>query len=147
MNRTRLKVQLVKHEALRLKPYVDCCGRSWRDCTCTTKGNLTIGVGRNLDASGIFDCEVQLMLDNDVITAWHACQRLMPGFDTFSEPRQHAFIDMAFNLGEPRLAKFKKMLAAIEARDFETARKEMLDSAWAKQVGPRAQTLANMVWP
>lgn len=40
--------QLIRHEGERLKPYMDCCGKSWRDCQCIDKGKLTIGVGRNL---------------------------------------------------------------------------------------------------
>jgi lysozyme len=50
---------------------------------------------------------------------------------------------MAFNLGVPRLCKFKKMWAAIEAKDFPTAAKEMLDSRWANQVKSRSTKLAH----
>jgi lysozyme len=49
---------------------------------------------------------------------------------------------MCFNLGIARLRGFKKMLAAMQAGDVETAAKEMLDSTWAKQVGARAHRLA-----
>lgn len=135
MNRTRLKVMLVKHEGLRLHPYRD------------TVGKLTIGVGRNLDDRGLTEDEAMVMLDRDINEALHVCESVFLGFDTLSEPRQHALLDMAFNLGEPRLRGFTKMIAAVEARDFEKARTEMLDSKWAKQVGQRAQTLADMVWP
>jgi lysozyme len=50
---------------------------------------------------------------------------------------------MAFNLGVPRLCKFKKMWAAVEAEDFSTAAKEMLDSRWANQVKSRSTKLAH----
>ena len=49
--------------------------------------------------------------------------------------------NMAFNLGGPRLSKFKKMLAAINKEDYKLASKEGLDSRWAKQVYNRARRL------
>jgi lysozyme len=51
-------------------------------------------------------------------------------------------VDMGFNLGIPRLMKFKKMWEAIERQDFEWAAAEMLNSRWAKQVGKRADNLS-----
>ena len=52
---------------------------------------------------------------------------------------------MAFNLGVPRLCKFKNMWAAIHEKDFDTAAEEMLDSRWAEQVKGRATELAEMM--
>jgi len=54
-------------------------------------------------------------------------------------------VNMCFNLGYPRLSKFKKFLAAMEDNDFETAAKEMMDSKWATQVGDRAERLKQRV--
>ena len=48
---------------------------------------------------------------------------------------------MCFNLGYPRLSKFKKFLAAARNEDWETAADEMMDSKWATQVGDRAVRL------
>jgi len=49
--------------------------------------------------------------------------------------------NMAFNLGLPRLKKFKRMFAALNKQDYEGAAKEGLDSKWAKQVYNRARRL------
>ena len=49
--------------------------------------------------------------------------------------------NMAFNLGLPRLKKFKKMFAALNKEDYKTASKEGLDSKWADQVYNRARRL------
>ena len=54
-------------------------------------------------------------------------------------------LDMAFNVGLPRLRGFKRMWAALEGRDYSEAAKEMLDSKWARQVKTRAYTLARMM--
>ena len=59
------------------------------------------------------------------------------------EVRQRIIIDMAFNMGVPRLGKFKKMWQAIHDKDFASAKTEMLDSRWSKQVGNRAVRLSN----
>jgi lysozyme len=59
------------------------------------------------------------------------------------EIRQRVIIDMAFNMGVPRLNKFKKMWKAIEEENFEEAKIQMLDSRWASQVGNRAVRLSN----
>jgi lysozyme len=54
-------------------------------------------------------------------------------------------VDMGFNLGVPRLMKFKRMWEAIEREDFEWAASEMLNSRWANQVGGRADRLAKVM--
>lgn len=127
-----LKDMLVRHEGLRLKPYRD------------TVGKLTIGVGRNLDDNGISAEEAMLMLDADIVDHSREAQKL-PVFVKLDMVRQDVLIDMTFNLGLPRLQGFKKFLAALEARDWPQAAKEMLDSKWATQVGSRATELARMI--
>ena len=52
---------------------------------------------------------------------------------------------MLVNLGAPRLSRFKKMHAALQAHDYVTASREMLNSKWAKQVGQRALTLSDVM--
>ena len=54
-------------------------------------------------------------------------------------------VNMGFNLGYPRLSKFKKFLDAMQKNDFETAAVEMMDSKWATQVGKRAERLKQRV--
>jgi lysozyme len=133
VNRTILKALLVKEEGLRLKPYKD------------SRGNATIGVGRNLDAEGITEDEAKMLLDNDISALWKLMPGLTPSFGSLDDTRQHVLISMAFNMGVGNLRLFTKMLAAIEARDFETAATEMLSSKWAKEVGDRAIELAAMM--
>ena len=41
--------------------------------------------------------------------------------------------------------KFVKFLKAVQDSDWEKASEEMMDSKWAKQVGPRAIRLSNMI--
>ena len=56
--------------------------------------------------------------------------------------RQEVLINLAFNLGLPRLKAFRKMNAAIRAEDWTAAAAQMLDSKAARQTGGRYQRLA-----
>jgi lysozyme len=58
---------------------------------------------------------------------------------------QGVLTEMVFNLGKTGLSEFKNFLAHIKQRDFDAASEEMLRSAWAKQVGDRAKTLAAVI--
>jgi lysozyme len=121
---------LKRDEGLRLKPYL-----------CTA-GRTTIGVGRNLDDVGITEAEALYLLENDIGAAIRVCRRLFPTWDSMTDARQEALANMAFNLGEAGLSKFKQMRAAIEAGDWNTAAQAVLASKYAYQVGDRAKRIA-----
>ena len=123
-----------------------------------------IGIGRNLKDRGISKAELEHMdipnmdvvyehgitkedavylATNDVqIVEDELCQA-HPCVDRLDAVRQLVVMDMAFNMGVPRLKKFKNMWAAIHEKDFPTAAKEMLDSRWATQVKGRSTKLAH----
>jgi len=48
---------------------------------------------------------------------------------------------MMFNLGYPRLEKFKGMYFNISTRNWQGAADEMVDSKWYRQVTNRAERL------
>ena len=52
---------------------------------------------------------------------------------------------MAFNLGRSKFSRFVNMRKAIANGDWIEASAQALDSRWAKQVGRRANTIANML--
>jgi lysozyme len=122
--------QLVRDEGVRLFPYVD------------TVGKITIGIGRNLSDGGISRQEAIQLLANDVENAAAHLQRALPWTQGLDDVRHAALVNMTFNMGIGRLCDFTKMIAALRVEDWKTARNEMLDSQWAKQVGARAQRLA-----
>jgi len=134
------KIELIKeHEGLRLKPY---------QCTA---GKTTIAFGRNLEDNGIRLDEAEFMLSNDIKECESVLSDRLERWEALSEIRQAVMIDMMYNLGWPRLSKFKKTLAAVNDGYFDRAAAEMLDSRWARQVGQRAITLSDMMktnnWP
>ena len=127
-----LKAFISDNEGLSLKPYLD------------SRGFLTIGYGRCLDKKGISEKEASLLLDNDLKEAWKACEQL-PVFASLSVPRKHALVDMCFNLGFSGLCGFRKMLKALEQKRYAEAAAEVLDSNYARQVGPRAERIAYLI--
>ena len=57
------------------------------------------------------------------------------------EEAQLVIANMCFQLGRPRLSKFKKFIAAVKEQDWERAADEMKDSRWYKQTTARAERL------
>ena len=79
--------------------------------------------------------------NEDVDTVLDDCYILYDDFDKLPEEAQLIIANMMFNLGRPRLSKFKGMKAGVDARDWKKAADEMIDSAWYKQVPNRAGRL------
>jgi lysozyme len=133
--------QLQRDEATRLFPYLDCCGKPWRQCTCAKKGKLTIGIGRNLDDNGIRSNEALVMEQNDVDAVDARLSQRLPWTNQLDAARRGVLLNMAFNMGIGGLLQFHNMLAAVQAGDWAKAAAEMKESTWAKQVGARADRL------
>lgn len=131
MNLEKLKQSLKAHEGVKPFPYQDHLG------------NWTVGVGRNLDANGLRPVEIEYLLDNDIETAVAELDRVFPGWRNHSDNVQNVLVELSFAMGAPRLSGFKRMWAALDARDYPTAAAELLDSKWRQQVGQRAITLAD----
>jgi GH24 family phage-related lysozyme (muramidase) len=68
-----------------------------------------------------------------------------------NEPRRCVLTDMAFNIGQVRLAGFHKMISAIQNGQWKMAEDELLSSVYASQVKSRARINANVLltglWP
>jgi len=131
----KLREMLKRHEGVKSKAY-KCPAGYW-----------TIGVGRNIDSDGglgLSDEEVDFLLDNDIIRCIKELQ-VFPWFNSLNEARQHAIIDICFNLGLPRLMLFQKANLAMSASNFDLAADEYYDSKWAKQVGNRAIEICEMI--
>lgn len=67
--------------------------------------------------------------------------------DLYSHPDSviRVLVNMAFNLGRPRLSRFKNMVAAINDKDYSKAAEEMIDSKWYGQVKRRGVELVEIM--
>ena len=81
----------------------------------------------------VFDSDIQIVLAD--------CKQLYPDFNELPEEVQRIIANMMFNMGRPRLSKFKGMKAGVDARDWDKAAEEMVDSRWYRQVTNRAERL------
>jgi len=72
-------------------------------------------------------------------------QKVFPDLINKPDNIQVVLVNMCFNLGAPRLSKFKKFIDAINDEQWIEAAIEMMDSRWANQVGPRAERLKQIV--
>ena len=131
MNKEKLIEELKRDEGVELRPY-----------KCSA-GFLTLG--RNIQERGITMDESDYLLANDIKICEEEASKVFKWFPSLTDDRQRAIINMVFNLGLTKLLHFKKFLAAMEAGDYETAGKEMLDSKWARQVGNRSDRLEQMI--
>jgi lysozyme len=130
---TDIASQLRRDEGFRNFPYADIGGK------------LTIGVGRNLTDRGLSNLEIEFLLQNDIAQTRETLVARLPWFSNLDPIRQAVIVNMAFNLGFNGLEKFSALLAAAAKGDWATAGREMLDSAWARQVGDRANRLAQQI--
>lgn len=140
--------RLELHEGLRLQPY-----------RCS-KGKLTIGIGRNLNANPITPEEELVVGDwrhgitkgmaiylllRDLKKITDKLPKAIKFFNQLDDERQYALIDMAYNMGIKGLLNFKKMLFFMEKKDFAKAADECLNSRYAKDTGKRAERIANLI--
>jgi lysozyme len=144
--------KLIEHEGMVLTVYQD------------TLGIDTIGIGRNLKdrgiskeelayldipnietvyQHGITEADARFLAMNDIKIVESELCRVHKCVENLDAVRQLILMDMAFNMGVPRLCKFKKMWNAIHESNFEVAGFEMMDSKWARQVGNRAKKLSD----
>jgi len=113
-----------------------------------TKGILTVGYGHALlEGSKIRRTIADLLFAGDYAAAKTDYDRLCKNHNIpeLNDAREAVLIDMLFNLGYPRLTQFKRMIAALQEKNFGAAAKEMLDSKWAIQVKGRADELAEIM--
>jgi lysozyme len=128
------KNQIKADEGLVLHPYKDSVGIT------------TIGYGRNLEAKGLSESEAEYLFHNDYQEALKDAQRFCTGsWEHMNAARQGAIINMAFNLGYPRLSKFIRLRIALLSKDYSKAAFSMEGSLWYLQVGNRAKRLAKIM--
>lgn len=113
-----------------------------------SEGYLTIGIGRLIDkrrGGGISHEEAIYLLRNDIADKVRDLDGALPWWRSLSPVRQRVLVNMCFNLGLRGLLGFKNTLAAMEQGRYEDAAKGMRASKWSRQVGERAERLAEMI--
>ena len=139
MNLDTLRKQLEIDEGIKHDIYLDHLGLP------------TLGIGHLITSddpeSGqavgtpISDERVQSAFETDVVSVIEDCNKLYDDFDELPEEAQQIIANMMFNMGRTRLSKFRGMKRGVDARDWNAAADEMVDSRWYRQVTNRADRL------
>jgi len=114
-------------------------------------GYATFGIGHLVRTSDpeygwevgtvVAEDRVKQAFESDLAVAVDECRILYDMWDNFPEEVQEILVNMMFNLGRPRLSKFKNMKKALDSRRWALAANEGRDSLWYRQVGNRAERL------
>ena len=126
---TQITTQLSRDEGKRYKIYMDSVGVP------------TIGIGHNLN-DPISDIAINQIFKDDLASVVANLQTHIPWLDSLDDVRYGALVNLGFNLGIEGLLEFKPMLSALQRGDFQGAANQLLNSAYAHEVGNRAKRLA-----
>ena len=139
MNISKLQKQLERDEGVKYEVYHDHLGYP------------TFGIGHLITdddpecgaaiGTKVSDDRVKEAFSSDIETVLSDCERLYEDFRDLPEEAQLIIANMMFNMGRPRLSKFKGMKRGVDARDWNAAADEMVDSSWYRQVTNRADRL------
>ena len=141
MNLDKLREELAEDEGCKYEIYLDHLGLpTFGIGHLITKNDPEYGkdVGTVIEQS-----RVQSAFNLDIAVTIEDCHRLYKDFDDLPEEEQLIIANMMFNLGYPRLSKFKGMKAGVDARSWSSAADEMVDSRWYTQVPNRARRLVD----
>ena len=145
-----IKKRIKDHEGFRDTAYNDSLGIptiGWGHMILP-KDNIQIGIKYSVDhLSEIFEEDFKIAFNG----AKQLIEEHLPNLYTQGlnqgdiEQIQGVLIEMIFQMGYPRVSKFKKMLKALDEGNFSTAADEMLDSRWHKQTPARAIELSTII--
>ena len=141
MNRESVFEQLKIDEGVEYEIYLDHLGYpTFGVGHLVLKSDPEYGqpVGTPVSEERVAEC-----FDKDLDIAIDECYQLYgPGtFNNFPGEVQEILINMMFNMGRPRLSKFKNFNTALIDQDWVKASEEMIDSVWYRQVKGRAERL------
>ena len=87
------------------------------------------------------EIRVNEIFEQDIQVTINECKILFDDWYKLPEELQLITANMMFNMGRPRLSKFKKMIKAIQEGNWLEAGYQMKDSIWYEQVTNRADRL------
>ena len=139
MNLEILKKELAIDEGIRCQIYLDHLGYpTFGIGHLIKKDDPEYGqpVGTDVSEERVDEC-----FKEDIKITLGDCLKLYDDFYELPEEVQLIIANMMFNLGYPRLSKFRGMKRGVDAKDWNKAADEMIDSVWYTQVPNRAERL------
>jgi lysozyme len=127
-----------KSEGVRLIPY-----------KCSM-GFDTVGVGHKFEIgekikARYSESEIRELFNQDLRESMAIAKNVFPSFDSQPDEIKLILVSLSFNLGKGGINKFKKFRAAIEAKNYKQAARELKDSRWYSQVGLRGKKYVSIL--
>ena len=139
MNLERLRLELEIDEGVEYEIYLDHLGYpTFGIGHLITKNDPEYGwkVGTSIDTVRVHEA-----FEQDIVGVLSDCTKLFSDFEDLPEEAKRVIANMMFNMGLTRLSKFKNMKVSVDARNWDIAADEMVDSRWYYQVSNRAKRL------
>ena len=130
MNIGKIKEEIKEEEGYRNSMYRDHLGFS-----TIGYGHLVLPTDKFKEGVKYSQKELEKVFDYDFAIAKQDAESLTKDLDVPEEVTE-ILLHMCFQLGKPKVMKFKKMFAALQEKDFVTAGFEMEDSLWCKKHTP-----------
>ena len=134
-----IKSRIKEHEGFRDTVYSDSLGFA-----TIGYGHLVLPTDNFVEGTTYPKEMLEKVFDNDFKIAHDSANELLTDIE-HNDIIKGVIIEMCFQLGKPRVMKFKKMWEALKNNDLETASKEMIDSNWYRQTKKRCESLANIM--
>ena len=139
----KIKEDLVKHEGYVTEIYL------------CSEGYATFGIGHMVTETDmeytwpvgtpVTDERILQVFHDDCKIAVEDAEKIVEDLYAHPDDVIRVLVNMVFNLGRPRLSKFKNMIAAVDAKEYDKAADEMVDSKWYRQVKTRGVELVEIM--
>lgn len=134
-----VKQRVKEHEGFRDTVYSDSLGFA-----TIGYGHLVLPTDNFVEGVAYPKEELEAVFDNDFQIALTSAEELLEEIEV-PETIKGVIVEMCFQLGKPRVMKFKRMWEGLEAGDYNKSADEMIDSNWHKQTTARCESLAELV--
>jgi len=134
-----VKQRIKEHEGYRDTVYSDSLGFA-----TVGYGHLVLPTDDFVEGVAYSKEQLETVFDNDFQIALTSAEELLEEL-AVPETVKGIICEMCFQLGKPRIMKFKKMWEGIEEADYNKAADEMIDSAWHSQTTSRCESLAELM--
>nr|QPX73212.1 putative baseplate hub subunit and tail lysozyme [Citrobacter phage vB_Cfr_Xman] len=154
-----IETMLKQDEGIRTRWYIDSEGyptigighllimEKTRD-TAKINAAISNAVGREVTNGTITAEEVSTLFAQDLAKVRQGISNTPSVREVYvdlNRPRQMAIENMCFQMGVGGVAKFRNALAAMKAKDWQTAYNELRNSTWANQTPGRSSRVSKIV--
>jgi lysozyme len=134
-----VKERIKQHEGFNNRVYKDSLGKK-----TIGYGHLVLPTDSFKDSEYYETSVLNDLFEQDFQNALDQAQKLLDGYN-LPDKAIGVVVEMIFQLGIGGVSKFKMMLTALMAQDYDNAANQMLRSEWHEQSPKRCEELSNIM--